>query len=128
MARKRYSDEDVLNLLRQIELSLASGSSIETACRSAGISDATYYNWRKRYGGMGKSQLHELKGLEKENTRLKRIVADLELDKLILKESLSRGSDDCRSASGCDPCASEARVVRAAGLQNDRRGTVHTAL
>ena len=85
MARKRYSDEDVLNLLRQIELSLASGSSIETACRSAGISDATYYNWRKRYGG----QLQELKGLEKENTRLKRIVADLELDKLILKESLN---------------------------------------
>ena len=89
MARKRYSDEDVLNLLRQIELSLTSGSSIEMACRSAGISDATYYNWRKRYGGMGKSQLHELKGLEKENSRLKRIVADLELDKLILKESLN---------------------------------------
>jgi len=89
MARKRYSDEDVLNLLRQIELSLASGSSIETACRSVGISDATYYNWRKRYGGMGKSLLHELKGREKENTRLKRIVADLELDKLILKESLN---------------------------------------
>ena len=64
MARKRYTDEDVLNLLRQIELSLASGSSIEMACRSAGISDATYYNWRKRYGGMGKSQLQELKGLE----------------------------------------------------------------
>ena len=59
------------------------------ACRSAGISDATYYNWRKRYGGMGKSQLQELKGLEKENTRLKRIVAGLELDKLILKESLN---------------------------------------
>ena len=89
MARKRYSDEDVLNLLRQIELSLSSGSSIEIACRSAGISDATYYNWRKRYGGMGKSQLQELKGLEKENSRLKKIVADLELDKLILKESLN---------------------------------------
>jgi len=87
MARKRYSDEDVLNLLRQIELSLASGSSIEMACRSAGISDATYYNWRKRYGGMGKAQPHEFKGLEKGNTRLKRIVADLELDKLSLKES-----------------------------------------
>ena len=89
MARKRYSDEKILNLLRQIELSLASGSSVEMACRSAGISDATYYNWRKRYGGMGKSQLQGLKGLEKENTRLKRIVADLELDKLILKESLN---------------------------------------
>ena len=89
MARKRYSDEDVLNLLRQIELSLASGSSIEMACRSAGISGATYYNWHKRHGGMGKSQLQEVKGLEKENTRFKRIVADLELDKLILKESLN---------------------------------------
>ena len=58
------------------------------ACRSAGISDATYYTWRKRYGGMGKSQLQELKGLEKENSRLKKIVADLELDKFLLKESL----------------------------------------
>lgn len=88
MARKRYSDEDVLNLLRQIELSLTSGNSVATACRTAGVSEATYYNWRKKYGGMGKSQLQELKGLEKENNRLKRIVADLELDKLILKESL----------------------------------------
>ena len=78
----------ILNLLRQVELSLASGSSVETACRSAGISDATYYNWRKRYGGMGKSQLQEFKSLGKENSRLKMIVADLELDKLILKESL----------------------------------------
>ena len=88
MARKRFSDEDILNLLRQIELSLASGSDVATACRSAGISDATYYNWRKRYGGMGKSQLSELKSLAKENNRLKKIVAELELDKLILKESL----------------------------------------
>jgi len=63
--------------LRQIELSLASGSSVATACRSVGVSDATYYNWRKKYGGMGKSQLQELKGLEKENSRLKKIVADV---------------------------------------------------
>lgn len=88
MARKRYSDEDVINLLRQIELNLSSGSDVQTACRSAGVSDATYYKWRKRYGGMGKSQLSELKALEKENMRLKRIVTDLELDKIILKESL----------------------------------------
>jgi hypothetical protein len=52
------------------------------------VSDATYYKWRKRYGGMGRSQLSELKALEKENMRLKRIVTDLELDKVILKESL----------------------------------------
>jgi len=88
MVRKRYSDEDVINLLRQIELSLSSGSDVQTACRSAGVSDATYYKWRKRYGGMGRSQLSELKALEKENMRLKRIVTDLELDKVILKESL----------------------------------------
>ncbi len=88
MARKRYSDEDVLRLLREIELNLASGQDVASACRSAGISDATYYKWRKRFGGMGKSQLSELKALEKENERLKKIVATLELDKLILKESL----------------------------------------
>lgn len=74
MASKRYSDEDVLNLLRQIELSPASRSSVERSCRSAGINDATYQNWRKKYGGMGKSQLQELKCLEKENGRLKKIV------------------------------------------------------
>jgi len=88
MARKRYSDEDILRLLREIELNLASGQNVASACRSAGISDATYYKWRKRFGGMGKSQLSELKALEKENERLKKIVATLELDKLILKESL----------------------------------------
>jgi putative transposase len=88
MARKRYSDEDILKLLREIELNLASGNDVATACRSVGISDATYYNWRKRFGGMGRSQLSELKALEKENGRLKKIVAELELDKLILKESL----------------------------------------
>ncbi len=89
MARKRYSDEDVLKLLREIELKLVDGSDVRTACRSVGVSDATYYNWRRRFGGMGRSQLSELRGLEKENTRLKKIVAELELDKLILKESLN---------------------------------------
>ena len=89
MARKRHSDEDILKLLREIEVKLASGSDVPSACRGVGISDATYYNWRKRFGGMGKSQLSELRSLEKENARLKKIVAELELDKLILKESLS---------------------------------------
>ena len=88
MARKRYSDEDVLRLLREIELSLASGSDVATACRTAGFSDATYYAWRKRFGGMGRSKMANLKALQKENDRLKKIVAELELDKLILKESL----------------------------------------
>jgi putative transposase len=100
MARKRHSDEDILKLLREIELALAFGNDVGTACRSVGISDATYYNWRRRFGGMAKSQLSEMKALEKENTRLKKIplggaslacramVPELELDKLILKENL----------------------------------------
>lgn len=88
MARKGYSDEDILRLLREIEVSLAGEMDVASACRKAGVSDASYYTWRKKYGGMGKSQLQEMKSLEKENARLKRIVADLELDKLILKETL----------------------------------------
>ncbi len=88
MTRKRFSEEDILGILRQIELELSSGNTVDMAIRSAGISDATYYKWRKIYGGMGKSKLHEFKSLEKENARLKHIVAELELDKLILKESL----------------------------------------
>lgn len=88
MARKRHSDEECLGILRQIEVELTAGADVATACRSAGISDATFYTWRKKFGSMGRSQLSELKALEKENHRLKKIVADLELDKLILKESL----------------------------------------
>ena len=88
MARKRHSDEDILKLLREIELNLGLVYDFETACGSVGISVPTYYNWRKRFGGMARSQLSEKKALEKENTRLKKIVAELELDKLILKESL----------------------------------------
>ena len=88
MARKRYSDDDILKLLREIELKLAEGSDVQSACRAVGVSGATYYNWRKRFGGMGRSQLSQLKAFEKENSRLKKIVAELELDKLILKESL----------------------------------------
>ena len=89
VARKRHSDEDILKLLREIEVKLSTGSDVASACRGVGISDATYYSRRKRVGGMGKSQLSELRSLEKENARLKKIVAELELDKLILKESLS---------------------------------------
>ena len=88
MARKRHSDEDILRFLREIEVNLHDGMGVVSACRKAGVSDKTYYVWRKKFGGMGKSGLAEKKALEKENSRLKRIVADLELDKLILKETI----------------------------------------
>jgi len=69
MARKRHSDEDVLMMLREIELKLTAGDDVASACRGVGISDATYDNWRKCFGGKGRAQLSELKSLEKEITR-----------------------------------------------------------
>ena len=75
MARKRYSDEDILKLLREVEVHIHSGMDVVCACR-------------KKFGGLVRSQLSEMKSLRKENDRLKKIVAELELDKLILKESL----------------------------------------
>ena len=88
MSRKRYSDEDALKLLREIDVHLHDGLDVVRACRKAGISDNTYYYWRKKFGGMGRPQLSEMRAQQKENERLKKIVADLQLDKLILKESL----------------------------------------
>ena len=88
MARKRYGEEDILRLIREVEVHCNSGLDVVSACRAAGVSDKTYYGWRKRYGGMGRARLTEFKTLGKENSRLKPIVADLELDKLIFKESL----------------------------------------
>jgi len=70
MARKRYPDEDCLRILKQVELDLAGGVDVAKACRSAGIGDATYYIWRKKFGGMSRPQLAELKALEKENQRI----------------------------------------------------------
>ena len=88
MGRKRYSDEDALKILREIDVHLHDGLDVVSACRKAEISDKTYYYWRKKFGGLGRRQLSEMKALKKENERLKKIVADLQLDKLILKESL----------------------------------------
>ena len=75
MARKRHSDEDCLRLLREIEIHLTGGSDVGTACRAVGISDATYYTWRKKFGGMGRPQRAELKTLQREKQRLEKIEA-----------------------------------------------------
>jgi len=72
MAQKRYNEEDILRLLREIKVHFHGGMDVASACRTAGISDKTYYGWRKRYGGIGRAKLTEFKALEKENQRLKR--------------------------------------------------------
>ncbi len=89
MKRKFHTPEQVVKKLREADVAIASGSTIEQVCRQLQISDATYYNWRKQYGQMKLDQVKQLKSLQKENAQLKKLVADLSLDKAILKEALS---------------------------------------
>jgi len=88
MSRKRYTPEQVIGMLRQAEVELARGKRIGELCRSLGISEQSYYRWRSEYGGLKLDQARRMKGLEKENGRLKKAVAELTLDKQILKEAL----------------------------------------
>ena len=88
MARKRFSPEQIIGMLREAEVRLSQGEKVKGICRGLGITEQTYYRWRKEYGGMKVSQARRLKELERENARLKKAVAELTLDKLILKEAL----------------------------------------
>jgi len=91
MAGKREKPEDIVLKLRQVEVLQGQGRSVSEAVRQIGVTVQTYYRWRKDYGGMNRNQLKRLKELETENARLKRVVADLSLDKLILSEA-ARGN------------------------------------
>ncbi len=86
MKRKRFKSEQIVVMLREAEIQMAKGLDIVQVCRNLGISEQSYYRWRKEYGGLKLDQAKKMKGLEKENTRLKKIVADLTLDNSILKE------------------------------------------
>lgn len=88
MSRKRFTPEQIIANLREAELALSQGMNVEQICRQQGIAEQTYYRWRKEYGGLKVSQAKRMKDLERENSRLKKAVADLTLDKLILKEAL----------------------------------------
>jgi transposase-like protein len=87
MSHKRFKPEQIINLLREAEVGLSQGHRIGEVCRSLGISQQSYYRWRSEYGDMKLEQVKRLKELEKENSRLKTAVAELTLDKLILKEA-----------------------------------------
>ena len=91
MARKRYSSEQIISMLREAEVLLNKGSSVIEVSRKLGISEQTYYRWRKSYVGLRVDQAKRLKELELENSRLKKLVADLSLDNAILKEA-NRGN------------------------------------
>jgi transposase-like protein len=88
MSRKRYKPEQIISMLREAEVQISRGQKVAQICRGLGIAEQTYYRWRREYGGLKVSQARRLKNLEKENSRLKRAVADLTIDKLILKEAV----------------------------------------
>jgi putative transposase len=87
MVRRRFTPEQIINKLREAEIHINQGVSITEASRKVGITQQTYYRWRKEYGGLRIEQARKLKNLEKENARLKKLVADLALDNAILKEA-----------------------------------------
>ncbi len=91
MARKTYTPEQIINKLREVEILISQGATSAAASRKIGVTEQTYYRWRREYGGMRVDQAKRLKELEKENTRLKKLVAELSLDISILKEA-ARGN------------------------------------
>jgi len=88
---KKFTPEQIVNVLRQIEVAMANGKATPLACKEAGVTEQTYYRWRKEYGGLKVDQAKRLKELEQENGKLKRLVAELSLDKQILQD-IARGN------------------------------------
>lgn len=86
MARKHFKPEQIIKHLREAEIFLGKGDNVAQACKKIGVSEQTYYRWRREYGGMQVEQAKRLRNLDQENARLKRLVADLSLDNAILKE------------------------------------------
>ena len=91
MARKRYTAEQIIGYLRQAEVMIGQGKTMDAVLREIGVTGNTYYRWRKEYGGLKTDQARRMKDLEKENLRLRRAISDLTLDKLILQEA-ARGN------------------------------------
>ena len=88
MSKKRFTTEQIIGILREVEVFVSKGKTVLVVCRHLGITEQTYYRRRKEYGGMKLSQAKRVKELERENVRLKKTVAELTIDKLILKEAL----------------------------------------
>ena len=87
MPKKGFKPEQIINKLREAEVLLSQGATVGEVCRKIGVTDVTYYRWRKEYGGMRVDQARRMKDLEQQNSQLKKLVADLSLDNAILKEA-----------------------------------------
>ncbi len=129
MPKKRFSSEQIIAKLRQIEVQLTQGKSIALACKEAGISEQSYYRWRKEYGGLQIEQAKRLKDLERENARLRRLVAELSLEKQILKDVSQGNLVQPRAApAGGEPHPGEVRPFGAPRLPHRQPTTRDAAL
>lgn len=121
MARKRYTPEQIIGMLREAEVRLSQGEKVGAICRSLGVSEQSYYRWRREYGGLKVSQARRLKDLEKENQRLRKAVSDLTLDALILKEvvegsrktAIGQCTEPFTASAGHRSCAGGVGCIRA---------------
>ena len=137
---KRAKPEEIIANLREVEVRLSQGETIGYAVRAIGVSEQSYYRWRKEYGGLQVDQAKRMKEMEKENTRLRRAVSDLTLDNQILQEFVRGKCSGCNRLSRllfaltpftqtpCDrSCGGRAGRVRAPGLPRDRSASLHAA-
>ncbi len=113
MRRSRFSEEQIIGILREHEV----GAATSESCRRHGISDATFYKWKAKYGGMEVSDAKRLKGLEDENRRLKKLLAEAVLDNAALKDLLGNSAEACGTADGGGPADGRARAEPAARVQ-----------
>jgi putative transposase len=124
MKRKRFSEEQIAFALRQAE----SGTTVEEICRKMGVSEPTFYRWKKVYAGMGVTEIRRLKQLEDENAKPKRVVADLTLDKAMLQDVLRKNGKARRPTRDRTPPATSLRYWRTTGLQGDRLPSIFATL
>jgi transposase-like protein len=131
MSRKRHKPEEIVSKLRQVDVLIAQGTPVADAVRSIGVTEVTYYRWRQEYGGLKSDQVRRMKKLETENQRLRKAIADLTLDKLILQEA-ARGNllPPRASTRLCRPhpvCADHLRASRLPGARAASLDTTQSA-
>ena len=128
MSRKRHKPEEIVSKLRQVDVLVAQGAPVADAIRAIGVTEVTYYRWRQEFGGLKSDQIKRMKALETENQRLRKAIADLTLDKLILQEA-ARGNllPPCAPARLCRPHPDRADHLRASRLSRARAAPLDTA-
>ncbi len=127
MGTKRHTVEQIIPKLREAEVLLAKGTKMAQVCRKLEVTEQTYYRWRKEYGGVRTDQAKRFKEMEKENVRLKKLVADLSLDNAILKRRPTQTSEPAPQTPGRGRCSREAGRLRKAGMSSVEAAAIDTA-